>query len=358
MHPKARAVTSSDVARAAGVSQATVSVVLNGARSNARIKEETRARVVEVAQHLGYVPNNAAQALRRQRSGVIGFVPRMKRNDLNGSLLPYQISHTMAQAAMQSGVHLVEASAETDASRGSDELLRFLLSRRVDGVIFDSPPTEAEVRRVVEYGLPTVQIIRPQFAVPTPAVTVDATDGVDAAIAHLVALEHREIACVAHGGLHPTDRGRGAAYMNALARHQIATPETHLRQMYSYALDAGHRGTHDLLALSRRPTALFVAGDTLAAGAMHALYEAGVRVPDAMSVVVYNDNLAAYLAPPLTCIPQPFAQVAASALALVMVQIAGDHAKDDDGVAPSPHVVLPTTFTVRQSTRRPHDAGV
>lgn len=352
---KARAVTSVDVAWAAGVSQATVSVVLNGARSNARIKEETRARVLEAAHALGYVPNNAAQSLRRQRSGVIGLVPRMGEQASGGSLLPYQISRVMAQAAMGGGVHLVEASAETRTSRGSEELLRFLLNRRVDGVVFDSPPTEAEVRRVVGYGLPTVQIIRPQFAVPTPAVTVDATAGVDAAIAHLVALGHREIACVAHGGPHPTDRALVAAYTDALARHEIAAPGTHLRQVHSYSLHAGRAGTHALLALPRRPTALFVAGDTLAAGAMHALYEAGVRVPGAMSVVAYNDNLAAYLAPPLTCIPQPFAPVAASALALVMAQIEDGCAEDGDGGASPPHVVLPTTFTVRQSTQRPHE---
>ena len=347
-----RRATSVDVARRAGVSRATVSAVLSGAGGNVRMSEETRQRVQAAVLELQYVPHPAAQALRRQRSGVIGFVPRPDGAMSGGSLLRYQISRIMAHAAMQSGSHLVEASAETDTSRGSDELLRFLLSRRVDGVIFDSPPTEAEVRRVVEYGLPTVQIIRPQFAVPTPAVTVDATDGVAAAVAHLVALGHREIAFIGHGGPHPIDRALITAFTTALARHGLAVPEAHLRQMHEHSLEAGHTATRALLALPHRFTALFVAGDTLAGGVMQAFYEVGRRVPDALSVIVYNDNLAAYLAPPLTCIPQPFAQVAAAACALIAAQLeSGD---DGDGVVPS-HIVFPTTFIVRQSTGQPQN---
>lgn len=82
---------------------------------------------------------------------------------------------------------------------------------------------------------------------------------------------------------------------------------------------------------------------------MQALYEAKVRVPDALSVIVYNDNLAAYLAPPLTCIPQPFAQVAAAAFGLITARLS-----DGDRDAPS-HIVFPTTFIVRQSTGRPQN---
>lgn len=344
--------TSRDVALRAGVSRGTVSSVLNGARGNIRVSDPTRQRVLSAATELGYAPHAAAQALRRQRSRIIGFVPNLHRGVPFEDPVSCLLSTHLAEAALRRGYHLVEASAESAASRGSDELARFLLGWRVDGVVFDRPKTEGEVRRFVEHGLPVVQLMRPQFGVPTPTVTVDAVPGIRAAVAHLTGLGHRAIAFVGSGAQHPVDQARRDGFVAALAHHGLAVPDGYL-QLGGRRTADGHAATRALLALPARPTAILAAGDPLALGALRLLHEARVRVPDELSLVSYDDAFAAGLYPPLTSIAQPFAEIAERATALVVGGADDPHAPPAD----AGHVVLPTRLTVRHSTQPPDAAG-
>lgn len=288
-----RQATSTDVARQAGVSQATVSVVLSGVRSNIRVSDATRRRVLAAAADLGYAPHPAARALRQRRSGAIGFLPRPERGLPFEHPIHYLLSIHTARAALDRGYQLVEAGVETDALRGSDALVQFLVNRRVDGVLFDGPRTAAEVRRVVDRGLPAVQILRPRPDVATPTVTVDAAPGIAAAIDHLVGLGHRAIAFLGKSGAAPVDRARLDAFTAATARRGLAIPGDYIRLIAGdYGLEHGRALTRELLALPERPTAIFAASDSLALGAAHALYEAEVRVPAAMSLISYDDTLA------------------------------------------------------------------
>lgn len=346
---KGRGVTSNDVARRAGVSRATVSVVLNGTASNIRVSEETRQRVLAAADEFGYSPHPLAQALRRQRSGVIGFIPRSSRVTPYEHPVPYLLSVHIAHAAMRRGYHVVEASAETTASRASDELARFLLDRRVDGVVFDGPETAREVQHFVDRGLPVVQVIRPQPGVSTPTVTVDASPGIAAALDHLVGEGHRRIAFLGHGGSHPIDRTRLDCFLAALARHRLAAPGGWLQLVADYSIEDGYAAARALLALPDRPTALFAAGDNLAVGVLQALYEARLRVPDALSLISYDDLFAAHLPPPLTSVAQPLEEVAERAIALIAEQL--DRAAEADGGPP--RITLPTHLVTRASTRPP-----
>lgn len=344
---RSRAVTSADVARLAGVSRAVVSIVLNGARSNTRVAEQTRQRVIEAASTLQYIPHPAAQALRRQWSGIIGYVPRPVHNGSTVSLIRYQVSRHIADMATRSGSHIVEVSSEVETANADQGFISFLVGHRVDGVIIDSPATASVVQGVIDAGLPIVQIVRPQFSVPTPTVTVDATDGIMQAIRHLVMQGHRTIAFLGHGGPHRIDQRLLSLYRAALTSHHIPINEDFVCFTYEYSLEAGLEGMQRLLSTPDRPTALFAAGDTLAAGALQALYDARIRVPDDMSVIAYDDSLAPYLSPRLTCIPQPFAEVAECAVKLLTAM--------RDTLTPQademPHIVLPTQFTVRESTR-------
>ncbi len=345
---RARAVTSTDVARRAGVSQATVSVVLNGTRSTSRVSDATRRRVLAAAAELDYAPHPAAQALRRQRSGVIAFVPEARRGPLAEHPVSHQLSVQIAAAAIRRGYHVVEANAEPASARASDKLVGFLASRRVDGVIFYAPGTAAEVRRVVERGLPVVQLLRPQIAAATPAITVDAALGIAAAVDHLVGLGHRRIAFLGHGGPHPIDRARREGFAAALARHGLPLPGEWVRAVASYAIEEGRRAVHALLALPARPTALFAASDTLALGALHALHEARLRAPDNLSLVSYDDVFAAQLPPPLSCVVQPLEEVAEGAVAILAARL-----ERPEGCAGAEGLVLPTRFVARGSTQAP-----
>lgn len=347
---RGRSATSTDVARRAGVSQATVSVVLNGARSTIRVSHDTRQRVLAAARGLGYAPNQAAQALRRRRSGIIGFLPRLERGEPFAHPIHYLLSIHAARAAADRGYQLVEAGVEADALRDSEELVRFLVNRRVDGVIFDGPKTAGEVRRILDYGLPAIQILRPQETVATPTITVDPGPGIDAAVDHLVALGQRAIAFLGRNDPHPVDRRRLNAYTAAIARHGLARPAHYVRLCDGgYCLENGYALTRELLSLRRWPTAIFAASDSFAIGAAHALYEAGVRVPDAMSLISYDDTLASQLYPPLTSVAQPFAAIAERAIALVAQLIEQTIAHADE----PERIILPTQLKVRRSTAPP-----
>ncbi|HEY8291649.1 MAG TPA: LacI family DNA-binding transcriptional regulator [Thermomicrobiales bacterium] len=349
MTPNARSVTSKDVGRHAGVSQATVSAVLNGARSNIRVSEATRQRVIAAAAELGYTPHLAAQALRRQRSGVIGFVPRFFRQTPYERPIPYLLSVHIARAAMLRGYHVIEVNAESDRARTGDELITFLLGQRVDGVIFDAPGSVEEVRRFVDRGVPVVQLLRPQPVAEASTITVDAATGIDRAVDHLVGLGHRAIAFIGTSRTDPVDRSRLAAFRAALGRHAIPILDGFLQLEATRAVEAGYQATQALLARAERPTALLIMGDSLALGALRVLYERQVRVPDGMSIVSYDDAFAAFLYPPLTSVAQPVQEVAEQAIAVLAERLAAA-----EGTADTPaHLVMRTGLVVRASTHAP-----
>lgn len=347
---KLGAPTAEDVARQAGVSRMTVSAALNGARGNVRVSNETRERVLAVATELGYSPNPAARALRRRQSQIIGFIPRSNRGTPDEQPVAYSLSVQVARAAIRLGYHIIEASAEPATSRTSDELVRFLLKWHIDGVIFDSPDSDTEVQRLVDHGLPVVQLMRPRFSVTTATVTVDAAEGIIAAVDHFVEQGHRDIAFLGSRPEHAVDRSRLDCFVAALAHHRINVPPEYIQLGDRASLIGdGYTLTDALLGLSRRPTAILASGDNLALGTLRALHEARVRVPDDMSLISYDDALAAHLYPPLTSVGQPFQEVAERATGLIVDRLDPSAGSSADPV----HITLPTKLTIRSSTCPP-----
>jgi len=337
-------VTALDVARRAGVSRAAVSVVLNGARSNARVSDATRRSIVEAAEELGYSPHPDAQALRRQRSGVLGLVRRASAGSFMEDVISYLLSEQVFHAAERKGYRALLVGPETAEDR-SGAHLQPLFSRRVEGVIFDNPASVEDVRLVTERGIPVVQVLRPQFEAQTHTVTVDAPGGLDAAIAHLVALGHTRIGFIGIDAAHPIDRTRREAVVGALAARGLAPAPELLQLAKGFGLEGGRAGMQTLLSVPEPPTAVVAASDSLALGALHALYAAGVTVPARMSVVSYDDAIAADLYPPLTSVAQPLSAVAEHAVALVT---AGADEPDEPA-----HVRLPARLVVRESSGPP-----
>lgn len=349
---KARPVTSYDVAAQAGVSQATVSVVLSGRQSTVRVSEATRQRVLAAAAALQYSPNSLAQAFRQQRSGIIGFVPRLERAAPEQSLpVMYSLGQHIARTAIAHRYHVLEASAESEGMRSGEDSVEFMLSRRVDGVIFDRPYSADEVQHFVDRDVPVVQLIRPQASVPTAAITVEAAPGIEAAVAHLVALGHRRIALIGHDNAHPAVRSRLDAFHTALAHHRLAVLPDFMQLRGVSDIAQGNSAARSLLALPVRPTAIIATAEALALGALRALYAARVLVPEEMSVISYDDTFSVHLYPPLTSIAQPFREIAERAVGLVLAQMNGR----TGGAAEPAHLVLPTTLVIRESTAPPGD---
>lgn len=335
--------TSADVARHVGVSRATVSAVLNGTRGNIRVSAARRNQILRAAENLGYQPHRGAQALRRQSSEVIGFVPRWASSI--DEVIPYAASSALRRSALRRGHHIIEASAESPEHRAGEETLRLLQAWRVAGVIMDSPSTDEEVQCVIDAGIPVVQLFRPRPDVATSTVTAAPELGMRQAIDHLVSLGHRRIAYLGMAGSHPVDTRRLAAFHDALHHHGIEVSPDSIQLTPTYYSDDGARSMRALLRKdrSRIPTAIVAGGDPLALGALQVLHQARVRVPDEISIVSYDDAIAGFFVPAVTSVAQPFDEIAEQALALLT------EPNEQDDIH---HRDVPSRLLVRESVAR------
>lgn len=292
----------SDVAAAAGVSTATVSLVLND--RTARISEATRERVRQAAAEVGYTPNSVARGLRTQRSRTIGLISdTIATTPFAGRMLA-----GAQDVAREHGylVFLVDTDADPVVER---EAIRALADQQVDAMIY-----ACMWHRVVEVpdSLPSHSVFldcRPDVG-GFPAVVPDDRAGGLAAVRELVAAGHRRIAYVdVELSDAPVASGlRHEGYLEALAEAGItADPALHVRGATTAA--GGRAATETLLDLPelRRPTALFCFNDRMAVGAYVAAHHRGLEIPRDLSIVGYDDQqlVAAELDPPLTTVALP-----------------------------------------------------
>ena len=323
-----RRITSYDVARAAGVSQTTVSFVLNEVEG-ASISDETRQRVLEVAEELGYVPDAAAQALGRGRTHIIGVVATTMADPFIGTIV-----QTIESAAHEQGYTVILASSD-DIPEREIEAVKMLQSRRVDGVIVTSSRVGALYQeRLEQLSIPVVLInsLAQHKGRYTLSIGVDNRRGGRMATDHLIQRGHRRIAYVAA----PADRGddieRVAGYRDALREADIDFDPSLVVQGTGLA-GGGQRALPALLSLDDAPSAAFCYNDMTAIGLMDAAREAGLSVPSDLAVVGFDDiAFAQFACPPLTTIAQPVGKLGRGAMEMVLTLLSDD-----------PHSELPVT---------------
>ena len=285
-----------DVARNAGVSQATVSLVLGGAPS--ATKAETSARVLEIARELGYAPNRWAQALRTRRTKTLGVVVPDICNPFFPSLLK-----GVQSVADAEGYDVISVNTEGDAER-ERRILSWGLEGRVDGIIgvFFALRAE-EFRPLFERGVGVVRIesaAKRLRDLPIDNLYVDNRAAAAAATRFLLDRGHTRIAMIA--GPAGPQAERAAGYRMALAERGL---KPDIVEGAEFNEVAGREATLKALARTVRPTALFAANDLMAIGAMEALRERGVAIPSEMAVVGFDDIFVARLVSPgLTTVSQ------------------------------------------------------
>ncbi len=332
------------MAKIAGVSRAAVSVVLNGAKTNTRVSEQTKQRILAAATELEYSPNPVAQSLRRRRSGTIAYVFRSLSDSFLERSVPHQLGRLIMRTAVSRGYQVIEINSAEEPPTEREETLRLLLNRRVDGVILGWPRSDLEVRRILDHGLPVVQVMKPRLAEGSSTITVDSSQGIEAAVNHLAALGHERIAYLGNSDPHPIEYARLDRFVTALERHEIQARDEYVK-LGDVSLAESRELAHALLSLPEPPTAMLMV-DSIVLGGLRALYERRLRVPDDVNVVSTDDMLAAHLYPPLTSVVQPLKEVAESAVTLIEERVSG---LKDDNEEPS-HIVLPTHMEVRSST--------
>jgi DNA-binding LacI/PurR family transcriptional regulator len=283
-----------DVARAAGVSYATVSRALNG-RSG--VNPETRRRIAEAVERLGYVPNPIARGLSRRSTIALGII-------VPGMADPFfmPVARGVEQVARDMG----HATMLSDTGRMADaavEAAAFFAQFRLAGVVIlgGSDRLDREIAEKLA-GIPTVVALRRARAGLFPAVFFDHAAGARLAVRHLHELGRRRVAFVAGDEVSVAGVERLRGFRDGMREADLSAD---LVVRGAFTIDGGMAATRELLRLppERRPDAVFYASDSMALAGMRVLLDAGVRVPDDVAVVGYGDiSFAAIAEPPLTTV--------------------------------------------------------
>jgi DNA-binding LacI/PurR family transcriptional regulator len=335
--PVGRRPAMSDVAAVAGVSHQTVSRVLNGHPS---VRPETRERVMSAIAALGYRRNSAARALVTRRSGALGVVTTSAVHHGPTSTLI-----GLESAAREVGYYVSVAAIDSFDAGTMRAVLDHFLDQGVEGIAIIAPQVDvAEAVAAFAAPVPVVTVTSGE-AVTGPgrvvAVGVDQREGARAAVRHLAGLGHREVVHLAG----PQDwfdaQERLAGWREACAAAGVAAPDP---VEVDWSAESGYReGLR--LADAGAPTAVLAANDQLALGLLRAFWERGLRVPNDVSVVGFDDEAgAAYFVPPLTTVRQDFPALGRSAIAALVRALAGEDV---------PRTLLPATLVPRASTGVP-----
>ncbi|MBP2167436.1 DNA-binding LacI/PurR family transcriptional regulator [Erwinia toletana] len=289
-----RSVTLEDVAKLAGVSYQTVSRVLN---HSAKVSAATREKVSAAMLQLNYVPNRVAQQLAGKATRSIGLAT----TDLM-LLAPAQIASAIQHRAAALGYQLVIAMADLPGFPSAQAAVNDLLAQRVDGLLLNLPLQNDEALALDKL---TGQLPCLFMDVASDATVnrcqFSASEGARQGVEHLYALGHRQIALINGPLTSVSAMQRFQAWQRALAGYQLAPHSVH---QGDWSAQSGYQAVRSLLP-DNLPTALLVANDQMALGAMRALHQHGIRIPQQISVVGYDDTAeSAWYQPPLTTIRQ------------------------------------------------------
>jgi LacI family transcriptional regulator len=331
--------TQSDVARLAGVSRATVSYVISGHANGAiALTEETRRRVLQAAEQLGYQPHAAAQSLRAGATHTIGMlIPDMRNPHY------WQIVCGVEEVARAHGYDLLLSHAALNPDREL-ESVNALLRGRVDGLalILTFPDRLTEEAKLLAQRRSPVVLFSEGIA-GLDMVLPGHGEGAVEMMAHLLALGHRRIGLVYGVAIPELARDRLGAYRRALQEAGLPLSEE-LIEYCGPTLADGYKAAARLLDRPPRPTALLAVNDLLAVGVLRLLADRGLRVPEDVSVAGFDDiDVASYLVPPLTTVRVNAEEVGRTAGRLIFERM-------NDPERPLQSIRIPAELVKRTST--------
>ncbi len=323
-----------DVAQEAEVSIATVSRALNG---KADVAEATREKVLRVAQARGYISNQHARQLVGRR--MIGFtIPYMS------SLYSVEILHGAAEALEHYDSNLVVCPAPPEAAREKSLSKRLLQSELQGALLVLAAEGLAELRQLQQRSFPFV-VIDPMFPMPESVLVVTATNitGARQATEHLLTLGHRRIGVISGPANWCATIERLAGYHSVLSGAGL-TVDPSLTIAANFSLESGRQAAHALLNHPEPPTAIFAFNDDMAVGTLRAAAERGIRVPQDLSIVGFDDaSFTTCTTPELTTVHQPLRELGQAGVALLFRQLQGQ-------VIDARRIELSTQLVTRAST--------
>ena len=324
-----------DVAKLAGVAPITVSRVIN---NDGYFSEETRRRVEAAVLELDYIPNSLGPSLRSKRTQTLALV-------LSDITNPFwtTVARGVEDAANKQGYHIIIGNTDESAEK-QEEYLLFLMKKQVDGFLF-VPATFKLSNTLQKRRVPYVILDRRVPSDQVDSVRGDSVGGAYSLTKHLLELGHRRMAVITGRQDHTTACDRVDGYLQALN-------EAHIRDIQQicwgeYNQQSGYDNTVQILQTNPRPTAIFATNNFIAIGVMRALRDAGLRVPEDMSVVAFDDLPAAITIDPFfTVAAQPAYEMGKRATELLLARLAGN------GPEAFQEIVLPIEIIVRKSSAK------
>lgn len=330
-----------EVAERAGVSTMTVSRVVN---KSGYTSQETRGRVEAAIVELGYVPNTLARSLRFKRTKTLAFVLTDITNPFFTTL-----ARGVGDAASKQGFNVIFCNTDESESEQAEQLTA-LVQKRVDGVLLVPACSSAEpVAFLRDQKVPVVVLDRRVPDCSVDSVRCDSEEGAYQLVKLLLGLGHRRIGILSGPERVSTAQDRVAGYRRAMVEHGIRI-EADLIAHGSFTQAGGYEMTQKMLALSPRPTALFAANNFIAIGAYQALRDTGLRVPEDVAMVAFDDLPASMVIEPFfTVAAQPAYEMGRRATELLLKRLTGDN------LDACQEIVLPFDLIVRRSSGPPQD---
>ena len=323
-----------DVAERAGVAPTTVSRVIN---SSGYVSAETRARVETAIAELHYVPNTLARSLRSRKTRLLALI-------LTDITNPFwtTVARGVEDAASEHGFNVILGNTDESEDKQVD-YVTVLLQKQVDGFLFvPGRSTPESVQLIQRQNVPVVVIDRQIPAVEVDVVRSDSEKGAYELIRLLLSLGHRRIGMLSGPETISTAVQRVAGYRRALAEAGVDATADLVRCGW-YTQESGYQMTKQVLSAVPRPTALFAANNFIALGALRALREASLRVPEDVALVCFDDAPESASEPFLTIAAQPAYEMGRRATELLLARLSGEAPQECQ------EIVLPVEIVVRQS---------
>jgi DNA-binding LacI/PurR family transcriptional regulator len=327
----------SDVAKRARVSTATVSRTINEAGT---VRPETAERVWKVIRTLGYHPNSNARSLVSGRSNLLGLII----SDITNPFFP-ELVKCFEEIALQHGLEVIVGNTSYDPGRMT-HCVRRMLERKVDGVaIFTSEMEKGLIAQLEERRIPIVFLDTGSVREQISNIRVNYESGIHEAIDHLFHLGHKRIGFISGPMELRSARIRRTAFLKWLGHYGLLVDDR-LNETGNHKIDGGESAMQRILGLGKLPTAILASNDLTAIGALRAIYNAGLHVPEDLSVIGYDDiDFSQYTQPALTTVRLSRAELAQKAMDAL---VSGLGAKSKMGR----EFIVETHLIVRGSTAR------
>jgi DNA-binding LacI/PurR family transcriptional regulator len=309
-----------DIARYAEVSPATVSRVIH---NNGYVSNQKRKIVEKTLEQFNYVPNKIAQGLRKQKTGMIGYlVPSTYPNPFHA-----EISQGVDYEGFKNNYQIL-----TLHSYGKPEYeerqIEEMVSRMVDGVIISNPASAENVNRIIEMKIPAVIIERNLDFEGIDKIVVNYIKGSYDGAKHMIELNHRDIAFLGVKPLHQVEIQRYQGFLNALEEKGIKPKSEYIKFGEAYSEAWGVKLMEELLTEKVLPSAIFIASDFLAIGVLQVLYKHNIRIPEDISIIGYDNTYSGILSPPISTVAIPMQELGKTAVTLILDKISSGREED------------------------------